>query len=116
VIQNPRFIFIFQKKFIGELLNKFDMDECNLVSTPMEQNLKLTSKEGNESEDATKYKKLVGSLIYLTTTRLEFHLLLGFFPGSHTSLWIGGGGGGMLDMPSLRLRYCNINVNMKNRR
>jgi hypothetical protein len=26
----------------------FDMVECNLVSTAMEQNLKLTSKEGNE--------------------------------------------------------------------
>jgi hypothetical protein len=47
------------------------MDECNHVSTPMEQNLKLTSKEGNEFEDATKYRQLVGSLIFLTTTRLN---------------------------------------------
>jgi hypothetical protein len=44
VIQNPKYIFISQKKYIGELLNKFGMVECNLVSTPMEQNLKLTSK------------------------------------------------------------------------
>eukprot|EP00253_Pinus_taeda_P020711 PITA_20711 len=35
----------------------------------MEQNLKLTSIEGKEFEDATKYRQLVGSLIYLTTTR-----------------------------------------------
>jgi hypothetical protein len=56
VIQNPRFIFIFQKKYIGELLNKFGMVACNPISTPMEQNLKLTSKEGNEFEDATKYR------------------------------------------------------------
>jgi hypothetical protein len=55
VIQNPKYIFISQKKYIGELLNKFGMAECNLVSTPMEHNLKLTSKEGNEFEDATKY-------------------------------------------------------------
>jgi hypothetical protein len=33
--------------------------KCNLVSTPMEQNLKLTSKEGNEFEDETKYKLLM---------------------------------------------------------
>jgi hypothetical protein len=45
------------------------MTECNLVSTPMQHNLKLTSKEGNEFEDATKYRQLVGNLIYLTTTR-----------------------------------------------
>ena len=30
--------------------------------------MKLTSKEANESEDATKYKKLLGSFIYPTTT------------------------------------------------
>jgi hypothetical protein len=31
--------------------------------------MKITSKEGNEFEDAAKYRQLVGSLIYLTTTR-----------------------------------------------
>jgi len=36
VIQNPKYIFISQKKYIREMLNKFDMGECNLVSTPME--------------------------------------------------------------------------------
>jgi hypothetical protein len=30
------------------------MAMCNHVSTLMEQNLKLTSKEGNEFEDATR--------------------------------------------------------------
>jgi hypothetical protein len=56
VIHNPKYIFISQKNYIGELLNKFGMAECNLVSIPMEQNLKLTSKEGNEFEDANKYR------------------------------------------------------------
>jgi transposase InsO family protein len=77
VTQNPKYIFISQKKYIGELLNKFGMVECNPLSTPMEQNLKLTSKEGNEFEDATKYKQLVGSLIYLTTTRPDISFVVG---------------------------------------
>jgi hypothetical protein len=77
VIQNLRFIFISQKKYIGELLNKFGMVECIPISTPMEQNLKLTSKEGNEFEDATKYRQLVGSLIYLTTTRPNISFVVG---------------------------------------
>jgi hypothetical protein len=77
VTQNPKYIFISQKKYIGELLNKFGMVECNPLSTPMEQNLKLTSKEGNEFEDATKYRQLVGSLIYLTTTRPDISFVVG---------------------------------------
>ena len=56
VIQHPKFIFISQKKYIRDLLNKFGMDECNPLTTPMEQNLKLTSIEGKEFEDATKYR------------------------------------------------------------
>jgi hypothetical protein len=42
VIRNPRYIFISQKKHIGELLKFFGMAKCNHVSTPMEHNLKLT--------------------------------------------------------------------------
>jgi hypothetical protein len=72
VIENPRYIFISQKKYIGELVNK-----CNLVSTPMEYNFKLTSKEGNEFEDATKYRQFVGSLIYITTTILDISFVVG---------------------------------------
>ena len=45
------------------------MQDCNPVSTPMEQNLKLTSNEGSTFEDPTKYIQLVGSLICLTTSR-----------------------------------------------
>ena len=77
ITQPPKFIFISQKKYIGDLLNKFGMDECNPLTTPMEQNLKLTSIEGKEFEDATKYRQLVGSLIYLTTTRPDISFAVG---------------------------------------
>jgi hypothetical protein len=43
----------------------------------MEHKLKLTSKERNEFEDATKYIQLVGSLIYLTTTRPNISFFVG---------------------------------------
>eukprot|EP00253_Pinus_taeda_P010177 PITA_10177 len=51
--------------------------ECNPLTTPMEQNLKLTSIEGKEFEDATNYKQLVGSLNYLTTTRPDISFVVG---------------------------------------
>ena len=43
----------------------------------MEQKMKLTSSEGKEFEDATKYQQLVGSLIYLTTTRPDISYIVG---------------------------------------
>ena len=58
VSQHPKFIFLSQKKYIANIWNKFGMDECNPLTTPMEQNLKLTSIEGKEFEDATKYSNL----------------------------------------------------------
>eukprot|EP00253_Pinus_taeda_P018646 PITA_18646 len=77
VTQHPKSIFLSQKKDIGDLLNRFGMTECNPLSTPMEQNLKLKSIEGKEFEDATKYRQLVGSLIYLTTTRPDISFAVG---------------------------------------
>ena len=45
------------------------MEHCKLAATPLQQNLKLCSDDGTKEVDATKYRQLVGSLIYLTTTR-----------------------------------------------
>eukprot|EP00253_Pinus_taeda_P032309 PITA_32309 len=59
VTQHSKSIFLSQKKYIGDLLNRFSMAECNPLTTPMEQNLKLTFIEGKEFEDATKYMQLV---------------------------------------------------------
>eukprot|EP00253_Pinus_taeda_P025408 PITA_25408 len=55
----------------------FGMTQCNPLSTPLEQNIKLTSIEGKEFEDATKYRQLIGSLIYLTTTRPDISFRVG---------------------------------------
>eukprot|EP00253_Pinus_taeda_P012784 PITA_12784 len=77
VTQHPKSIFLSQKKYIGDILNRFGMKECNPLTTPMEQNLKLKSIEGKEFEDVTKYRQLVGSLNYLTTTRPEISFAVG---------------------------------------
>ena len=43
VDQKPKHIFISQKKYIGELLQKFGVHDCNHVSRPMELNLNINS-------------------------------------------------------------------------
>eukprot|EP00253_Pinus_taeda_P027824 PITA_27824 len=64
------------KKELGKSFEMTDL-ECNPLTTPMEQNLKHTSIEGKEFEDATKYRQLVGSLNYLTTTRPDISFVVG---------------------------------------
>ncbi|KAL0359322.1 UNVERIFIED_CONTAM: Retrovirus-related Pol polyprotein from transposon RE1 [Sesamum angustifolium] len=47
------------------------MGESNGIATPMEPYLKLNKEEGQPLRDERKFRQLVGSLIYLTTTRPE---------------------------------------------
>jgi hypothetical protein len=61
-------IFISQKKYMREILEKFKIDSYNAVNTPIATGLKLSREEGR-SADSTVYKSLVGSLRYLTMTR-----------------------------------------------
>ena len=60
---------IVQEKYLEDLLKRFQMNNCKLVSTPMAFNEKLHSDDGVEKVDARNYQSLVGSLIYLTNTR-----------------------------------------------
>eukprot|EP00253_Pinus_taeda_P028395 PITA_28395 len=77
VTQHLKSIFLSQKKYIGDLLDMFGMKECNPLNTPMEQNLKLTSIKGKEFEDATKYRHLILSINYLTTTKPYISFVVG---------------------------------------
>ena len=62
-------IFLSQTKYATNLLKKFGMEECKPSLTPMEQNLKMSKFEGGDLVGGTKYRKLIGTLIYLTNTR-----------------------------------------------
>ena len=42
---------------------------CKSLSTPLKQNDKLYSDDGTKEVNGTLYRKLVGSLNYLTTTK-----------------------------------------------
>ena len=69
VFQRPHHIFISQSKYAADVLQRFGMQDCKPVLTPMEQNLKLSKFEGGEKVDSNTYRQLIGSLIYLTNTR-----------------------------------------------
>jgi hypothetical protein len=61
-------IFVSQSSYAKDILERFKMESCNLISTPVENGLELRkSKVGNV--DPTYFKSLVGRLRYLTCTR-----------------------------------------------
>ncbi|KAK9706501.1 hypothetical protein RND81_07G130100 [Saponaria officinalis] len=69
VVQSTNGIFICQQKYVREILDKFQMRNCNPVNTPNEFGLKLNKDPGGTKVDSTLYKQIVGSLMYLTATR-----------------------------------------------
>ncbi|XP_031252306.1 uncharacterized protein LOC116110236 [Pistacia vera] len=69
VWQSSNGIFISQEKYANELLKKFAMENCKPVNTPLMQNLKLCKNDGDAKVDETKYRSIVGCLVYLTATR-----------------------------------------------
>lgn len=69
VSQMKNGIFISQKKYAENVLTKFNMLGCKPVATPLVANNKMKKLDGAEKADATKYRSLIGSLLYLTSTR-----------------------------------------------
>ncbi|GJV47374.1 ribonuclease H-like domain-containing protein [Tanacetum coccineum] len=61
-------LFLSQKKYAIELLDRAHMDNCNLSQTPIDTESKLGS-DGDPVFDPTLYRSLAGSLQYLTFTR-----------------------------------------------
>jgi hypothetical protein len=62
-------IFLNQGKYVVEILKRFDMMDCRAMSTPMETNLKLLADTLSEIVDVTLYRKMIGSLMYMTNTK-----------------------------------------------
>ena len=68
VWQHPDEIFLNQGKYTVEILKRFGMLDCKDMTTPMTTNLKLLNDDTSETADATLYRKIIGSLMYLTNT------------------------------------------------
>lgn len=69
VQQTSKGIFISQTKCVVDLLKKFGMVACKAFATPIALGEKLTKEDVSPKVDTTWYRSLVGSLMYLRTTR-----------------------------------------------
>ncbi|GJV44527.1 putative ribonuclease H-like domain-containing protein [Tanacetum coccineum] len=62
-------IFISQDKYVEEILKKFGFTKVKTASTPMETQKPLLKDEDGEEVDVHMYRSMIGSLMYLTSSR-----------------------------------------------
>ncbi|GKG19001.1 hypothetical protein Tco_0376100, partial [Tanacetum coccineum] len=64
-------IFISRDKYVAEILKKFDFASVKTASTPIETQKPLTKDEETANVDVHLYRSMIGSLMYLTASRLD---------------------------------------------
>ena len=65
-----------QSKYIGRVLERFNMSNCKPRATPCE--LKMDLSNNSDPVDSRKYREIIGSLIYLMTcTRPDLSYAVG---------------------------------------
>ena len=69
VWKKPSEIVLSQGKYAVEILKRFGMMDCKCMTMSMMMNLKLFGDTTSETVDATLYRQMIGSLMYLTNTR-----------------------------------------------
>jgi hypothetical protein len=62
-------IFLSQKKYAEEVLERAGMSSCKSCPTPVDTKSKLSTNTGTQYEDPSLYRSLAGALQYLTFTR-----------------------------------------------
>ena len=61
--------YLTHAKYTSDLISRVSITDSKIVDTPIEYNCRLNSHDGEPLSDATLYRQLVGSLIYITITR-----------------------------------------------
>ncbi|GKE24579.1 retrovirus-related pol polyprotein from transposon TNT 1-94 [Tanacetum coccineum] len=62
-------IFFNQSKYIKEMLKKFGLEDSKPMKTPMSSDTELIKDEECKSVDSTKYRGMIGGLLYLMANR-----------------------------------------------
>ncbi|GKA91727.1 retrovirus-related pol polyprotein from transposon TNT 1-94 [Tanacetum coccineum] len=76
VSQSPRGIFINQSKYAFEILMKYGMDKSDPVDTPMVDRSKLDEDPLGIPVDQTRFRQMVGSLMYLIASRPDLDTVM----------------------------------------
>jgi len=69
VEQNKDGIFLSQTKYLKYILKKYGVEDSKLVCTPMVTRCSLSSNDESTVVHQPTYRSMIGSLLYLTSTR-----------------------------------------------
>jgi hypothetical protein len=69
VWQEEGHLFLGQGKYVADVLSRSQMEDCRPMSTPMVTNWKNLSASDSQLVDATIYRRLIESFMYLVNTR-----------------------------------------------
>ena len=69
-------LYITQAKYASELLSRVGLTDSKTVDTLVELNAHLTSTGGKPLSNPSLYRRLVGSLVYLTITRPDISYVI----------------------------------------
>ncbi|GKE64599.1 hypothetical protein Tco_1518760, partial [Tanacetum coccineum] len=72
-INGKRGIFTNQSKYVSEIVKKYGLHSTDSVDTPMIENKKLDEDLQGKQVDATLYRGMIGSLMYLTSSRPDLN-------------------------------------------
>ncbi|GJV97361.1 retrovirus-related pol polyprotein from transposon TNT 1-94 [Tanacetum coccineum] len=73
ISQSPRGVFINQSKYASKTVKKYGLHSTDSVDTPMIENKKLDEDLQGKPIDATLYRGMIGSLMYLTLSRPDLN-------------------------------------------
>ena len=77
VKQRKEGIFISQEKYAQNIVKKFGLDPKKHASTPMSSSTKLNIDSSGVEVSPTLYRSIIGSLLYLTTSRPDIAFSVG---------------------------------------
>jgi hypothetical protein len=69
--QSKEETFVHQAKYTKDIVRKFKMEDSKAMTTPMSTTTTLDADEKGEHVDQKECRSLIGSLLYLTATRLD---------------------------------------------
>nr|GEX01461.1 hypothetical protein [Tanacetum cinerariifolium] len=74
--QSPRGIFFNQSKYALEIIKKYGMETSDPMDTPMVEKSKLDTDPQGKEVDPTRYRRMIGLLMYLTASRPDLQFVV----------------------------------------